>query len=950
MPLDSGREYDLRRADRIILIIATVLICLDIIINILTNLGSLKKIVLYSLPALCTGSIFVGLYFLKIKSLIRGFITALLIFLGAIFLSVLSPSDVNSYMMIFLSIVMVSVYLRKELILAHAIVLNIGLMITYFFAPNLFFHTINNWGTVAVMFLLLNSCFAGLYLLVLNGRSLINEVIRKEAWTKAVFDSVNDALFIHDARTGKILDVNHRMLEMYGVTYEEALDSTPHDFDSGHPDYIPEKAYQKIMLAGKEPEVFEWLGKRKDGCLIWVEVTMRRTKIMYEDRIIVLVRDISERKASENKIKENEERWKAIINTSPDGIAVVDMNGIVKELSLKTPEMCGYSSVDEMIGRNYFEFVAPEYHEKAGYLVSEMLKGNYTGVAEYRILRKDGSSFYSEINAEVLKDSKGVNVGIIFVLRDVSSRKAVEEALQHSEEKFRSLIEQATAGFVLVNETGKVMEWNTAQERIWELAKEEVMGKPFWEIHFSRGLDADRDIEQMDSFRRSLLQGLKTGMSSIFNKNFETVIQKIDGSKRWLNQVMFPIHVGNGFRVAVISHDVTEQKTVEIENFHLNEQLRQSEQLQAIGQLAGGVAHDFNNQLMGILGYSDLIENGVESIDEAKDYARKIALAAKRSADLTAKLLAFAHKGDYLSITVDMHAIIDEVVSLLSHSIDKRIVIIQEKEASPSTVKGDPTQLQNAVLNLALNARDAMQNGGTMLFRTETILLDEAECKKKSIDMKPGEYLLLSVKDTGCGIEKDIRQKIFEPFFTTKKKGGGTGLGLSAVYGTVKGLKGCMTVDSETGKGSMFTLYLPLIHESIIMNHNNDAVVNHLGKRSKTVLLVDDEEDIRLTAALMLQQEGFTVVTCKNGREAVELFTKDPKQFDLVLLDMIMPEMRGNDVFTEIRKIDPQMRVLLATGYSVSEEAHSLMEQGLNGILQKPFTKKELLVALQKVF
>lgn len=942
-------KFDLRKGDRIVLIIGWILVAIDIPINFISNWPDLGRSVAFSIPALVMGFIFTLLYFLKINSLVRGGIAAFLLFVGAVFLRSLNSTDTNFFMMIMLSMVLAAVYLKRKLILIHAILLNAGLLGLYLFDSRYVFPVAHNLGAVASMFMLLNACLVGLYLVVHHSRNLVNEARRNEAWTKAVFDSVNDALFIHDAKTGKVLDVNQRMLDMYGLTYEQALATSPMDFDSGHPDYTPQKAYERMRNATEKANTFEWLAKVPNGRQAWVEVTMRKARILEEDRIIVLVREVSEKKVAEDKLRESEQRLRTIINTSPDGIAIVDLTGTVLELSEKTPKMCGYDSVDEMRGRSYFEFVHSDYHEKAMYLVGEMMKGNYTGVAEYKVMRKDGSSFYADINAEILRDTEGNPTGVIFILRDISSRKAVEEQLRNSEEKFRSLIEQATEGFVLVDETGKIMEWNTAQERIWGVRKDQVLGKPFWEIQYNFTVPEKKTPEQLDSYRRTLLEAVKTGHSPIFNRSLEAVVARPDGVRRWMNQVIFPIRMENGYRIASISHDVTEQKQAAEENARLNEQLRQSEKLQAIGQLAGGVAHDYNNQLTGIMGYADIIMSSAGTLAEAQEYAKKISLAAARSADLTSKLLAFAHKGDYLRLPVDIHEIIEEVVSILSHSIDKRISIRENLEAESCVIYGDPTQLQNAILNLALNARDSMMNGGVLTFSTSLRYLDQEACRKLEPGLAPGKYISISISDTGCGMEKELMDRIFEPFFTTKSKGGGTGLGLSAVYGTAKGLHGSVYVESVPGKGSAFTLILPLLDKPAGQTVEKSGAPSGKPNVCKVILLVDDEEDIRNTTSQMLEQDGFSVVTCKDGLEALAIFKVDPRKFDLVLLDMIMPGMKGTDLFQAMKQLRPDIRALLVTGYSTTEEAQSLQKQGLDGILQKPYSHKDLKTALGKV-
>jgi signal transduction histidine kinase len=371
--------------------------------------------------------------------------------------------------------------------------------------------------------------------------------------------------------------------------------------------------------------------------------------------------------------------------------------------------------------------------------------------------------------------------------------------------------------------------------------------------------------------------------------------------------------------------------------------LRQSEKMQAIGQLAGGVAHDFNNQLMGITGYADLLHGQVKDNPKLLRYVENILLAARRSADLTAQLLAFARKGKYLSISVDIHKTIQEVVALLSHSIDKRIIIRRHLRADPCVTTGDPTQLQSAVLNLALNARDAMPHGGELIFTTDVVDLTEPRSwDNPPFDLSPGQYLSIGVADTGEGMTPEIKRHIFEPFFTTKEQGKGTGMGLAAVFGTIKNHRGAVTVDSAPHKGCAFRILLPL-KEPDVEGTPSVGRSESPGFNGLKVLLVDDEEMVLKVASEMLSYLGCTIRVCRNGREGIRMVHKYPNDFDLVILDMVMPEMNGIDALLRIKKIAPDMRVLLSSGYSMGEKINEYVAADpAVQFIQKPFRLEEL--------
>jgi PAS domain S-box-containing protein len=386
--------------------------------------------------------------------------------------------------------------------------------------------------------------------------------------------------------------------------------------------------------------------------------------------------------------------------------------------------------------------------------------------------------------------------------------------------------------------------------------------------------------------------------------------------------------------ISCFGRDITEQKNLE-------EKLRQSEKMEAIGQLAGGIAHDFNNELSIISGYTELLRDEIKTESDAKGYIDGILSGIKRSANLISQMLAFSRKGKFLSISVNIHDIIAEIVIMLKHSIDKRIIILQDLKADPPTTRGDPTQLKSAILNLALNARDAMPDGGELLFTTDIIEITEDTYKNAPYYINLGTYVRISVSDTGIGMDKKTQSRLFEPFFTTKGKGRGTGFGLASVYGTVKNHNGIINVYSEPGYGSTFKIYLPAEEISIPEVKTETESVKTI-KLSASILLVDDEDDLRIVGEKLLTKFGYKVNICKDGREAVKFYKKHWQQIDLVILDMIMPVMNGKDAFIAMKNINPDIKALLTSGYSLNGEAQAILDKGVKGFLQKPFKIEEL--------
>lgn len=384
--------------------------------------------------------------------------------------------------------------------------------------------------------------------------------------------------------------------------------------------------------------------------------------------------------------------------------------------------------------------------------------------------------------------------------------------------------------------------------------------------------------------------------------------------------------------------DITERKQEEATRAKLMEQLHQSQKMDAIGQLAGGVAHDFNNLLAGIMGSAQLIQISGNLTQEQNQYLTMILTASEHAGNLTRKLLAFSRSGSKASTSIDCLRTVKDSVEILKRTIDKNIRINFENKATKIQLVGDDTLLQNALINLGINASHAMPQGGEMDFTVENVSLDERDCAASSFAIKPGNFLRISVRDSGSGIASEILPHIFEPFFTTKADGKGTGLGLSMVYGTVQKHGGAITVYSELGVGTVFHIYLPLGEGPAEIREFTEP----LPEGSAHILLVDDEELIRITAKGLLESLGYSVTIAVNGEEGFKIMTETDTKIDLVILDMIMPVMGGRETFDRIRQLKPEIPIIIASGFAKEEHLQLLKELGISGFLQKPFRRSEL--------
>jgi len=378
--------------------------------------------------------------------------------------------------------------------------------------------------------------------------------------------------------------------------------------------------------------------------------------------------------------------------------------------------------------------------------------------------------------------------------------------------------------------------------------------------------------------------------------------------------------------------DITEQRRAE-------EQMRQTQKMEAIGQLAGGIAHDFNNLLTGILGYASILKTEVAPGSFVHEAAATIEHAAQRAAQLTSQLLGFARRGKFVSVPVDVHASIASVCTLLSHTIDKKITLVQHCTAARATVAGDPVQLEQVILNLMVNARDAITGSGVLSMSTAVAHLDEEFCRQQAM-ARPGDYLALRVTDTGHGIPPAIREHIFEPFFTTKETGKGTGMGLAMAYGIVKNHGGFIEVASEVGAGSTFTVYLPLTHTDEPCNDVPPAMTSATAHRC--ILVVDDDEIVRTVAMRMLEQIGYRVLAAGSGRAALDLYRAQHPAIDLVLMDLVMPDLDGCETISAMQQINPHVRAILSSGYVHDTHVAAQPNDTIVLFMQKPYTIEAL--------
>jgi signal transduction histidine kinase/CheY-like chemotaxis protein len=570
----------------------------------------------------------------------------------------------------------------------------------------------------------------------------------------------------------------------------------------------------------------------------------------------------------------------------------------------------------------------PEYRQRDRELMERAKTDHGRDSFEQRFLRPDGSTGYCISTYQGLYDESEELVAIEGMIQDISVFRSRESEIREEEQtkagetRFQRVLEVIPDMLSIQNRDMEIIysNWNGFGNVPPE---KRLLHSKCYKTY--RGVDSECPTCQAKKV-------LKTRQAIHEERHL------VDG--RWIYLSVLPILNADGECEMFVEsvRDITEQREIQ-------EKLGQMEKMDAIGKLAGGIAHDFNNQLSGILGFSELLKMELDD-PKLQAYAGNIELAAMRSADLTRKLLSFARKGQYEHTPVDLHGVIHEVTDILSHSVDKRIEIRQELKARPATTKGDPSEIQSSILNLTINACDAMSEGGVLTISTAVKELGLSYCQSVAYDIEPGYFLSVCVSDTGSGIPRELQEKIFEPFFTTKEVGKGTGMGLAAVYGAMKQHNGAIEVKSEPGRGTTFRLLFPLESqpaESVAQNPAPDKA-----RQKGSILFVDDEELLRRLCKEMLESLGYTVETADNGESGVAYYTKHWRETDLVILDMIMPKMNGSACFKAMSSINPSVKVLLASGYSADGTAREMLSKGVKGFVQKPFLQKEIAAAVEK--
>jgi PAS domain S-box-containing protein len=573
---------------------------------------------------------------------------------------------------------------------------------------------------------------------------------------------------------------------------------------------------------------------------------------------------------------------------------------------------------------------------------------------ETAIMTAGGEKNSILINASILTDSAGDVVGYLCVFRnimvlkkmmsdlevsrnklaeinkqlaeEIEERKQVEEQLRLSEGKLNAMLASIVDHMSMVDKDLNILWANEVAKKIFG---DDIVGKKCYEAYLSRK-------EPCKPFPCLTLRAFQDG--EVHEHETETLDK--DGQTRYFHctaNVALRDKEGKPLAVIEVARDMTSSKRAEEERKKLEAQLHQARRMESIGTLAGGLAHDFNNLLMGIQGYASLILKDLDVTQPQYGWVRRIEDQVRSGAELTRQLLGFARGGKYDVKPIDLNELVRKSSNMFGRT-KKEVTIKAEYEEDIWTVAVDQGQIEQILLNLYVNAWQAMPAGGYLYLRTKNVRLDESFTKPYHLE--PGKYVKISVTDTGAGMDEATQQRIFDPFFTTKQMARGTGLGLASVYGIIRNHDGIINVHSQKGHGCTFNIYLPAVET---VPSDARPVAEKLSRRgTETILLVDDEQVVLDVGKEMLRQLGYTPLEARGGREAVEVYEENTNKISLVILDMVMPLMGGKEAYTKLKEIDPDVKVLLSSGYSKEGQASEILKQGCNGFIQKPFDIYEL--------
>jgi len=742
------------------------------------------------------------------------------------------------------------------------------------------------------------------------------ELSLQKTYFQHLFENSPEASVILD-KEDRIVDVNTEFEKLFDYSIEEIKGKYINDLIVS--DDLRDEA---IALTQRTLEcqvvTKETVRRRKDGSL--VDVSVLGYPITFNGEqvgVYAIYKDITKRRRREEALSASEKQYRNLVDNALVGIYKTDLEGNILYVNEALIKMMEFESYEDM--KSVGVLARYSNLNDRDTFVETLKETGKINHFEVDLLTKSGAVKNVILTGVLERDS------ISGMILDITEGKqAVEERI-----RLATVVEQAAESVIISDRRGTIHYVNPAFERLSGYSSEDIVGKNF------RILKSDRHDEV---FYREMWKTITSGTAWAGR-----IINRMkDGSLRQFETTISPIRDKNGVIVNFVSvnRDVTQEVALEA-------QLFQAQKMEAVGTLAGGIAHDFNNLLQVIQGYTEVLQNDVGRNKSSLEALQKIHHSAKRGAELTRQLLTFSRKVQSERRPLDLNREVEQLKKLLERTIPKMIEIELYLSENPAVVSADPIQVEQAIMNLAVNAKDAMPEGGKIVIETERVRLDEHFCRTH-LGARPGEYVLLSISDTGHGMNREILDHVFEPFYTTKDVGKGTGLGLAMVYGIVKNHEGYILCYSEVSTGTTFKIYLPAMEQSGHRQKTGEVEDPFKGG-DETILLVDDEEYIRDLGVELLTDAGYKVLTATNGEEGLELYRQKRENIDLVILDLVIPGMGGKKCYEEILKINPKSKILIVSGYSANGPGKEAIKAGAKGFVGKPFDVSHLLETIREI-
>jgi PAS domain S-box-containing protein len=762
----------------------------------------------------------------------------------------------------------------------------------------------------------------------ISERNRTEQTLREsEQLARGIINSAIDA-FVQIDQRGVIRYWNPQAETIFGWTREEALGKNLFELMGapGPPGPL-RTALEGFLLSGQEQvrqARREIQIRRRDGTRFTAELSISSLKTRDGFVFNGFVRDITERSRTQQTLRQQSEELRHIFEASQDLIMVMDSRGSVVQISPSCETILGYRR-DEMIGHSGADFIHPDHLDNSQQEMRALRRGEHPTIADTRCVHKNGREVWLSwlgVWSEPVKQ-------FFFVGRDMTESRRAQQTLRESEQLARGIIDNALDAFVQMDEQGTITDWNSQAERIFGWSRAEAVGTKLSELIIP--------YVHRDAHTAGLARFLRTGEGTILGRRFEIDAIRRDGSEFKVELSVTELKRRDGSVFNGFMRDLTDKIAAE-------DRIRQAEKMEAVGQLTGGIAHDFNNILTVITGTIEILADAVRGEPQLAAITRMIDEAASRGADLTQHLLAFARKQPLEPKETDVNTLIIDTAKLLQRTLGEHVEIesVFEDDSCPAIV--DPNQLATAILNLALNARDAMPDGGKLIIETGLVVLDENYASTHG-DVRPGRYAMIAVSDTGTGIPASDLDKVFNPFFTSKGPGKGTGLGLSMVYGFVKQSAGHIMIYSEEGHGTTIKMYLPPATGTLLSAEpasSRTVVGGH-----ETILVVEDDMLVRNYVLTQLHSLGYVTLDAGNATEALAI-VRAGQPFDLLFTDVIMPGLNGRQLANEILKIRPATKVLFTSGYTENAIIHhGRLDEGVL-LLAKPYRKSDMAIMIRK--